>query len=292
MNKKISVIVNCYNGEKFLKRAIDSVFLQTYENWEIIFWDNCSTDSSVMIMRSYNDERIKIYQAKDKTLLYEARNLALEKCEGEYVCFLDCDDWYSPNKLQSQINLCNNENTKICYSNYWFVNSSKKINRVLYTKELPSGYIHSKIVNNYCIGILTVMIEKELLRSYLFNPDYHIIGDFDLLIRLSKDKKISSVQTPLAYYTWHGENESSKKTLLRIQELERWYKLSITNKLCSHSFYEEILYSKVIYYCSKKRKLRAINYFNQMKNSRRKIRAFIAIVFPSAIINYFRLQSN
>ena len=292
MNKKISIIVNCYNGEKFLKRAIDSIFAQNYDNWEIIFWDNCSTDNSVSTMRSYNDERIKVYQAKNKTLLYEARNLALQKCEGDYVCFLDCDDWYSPDKLQSQIYVCKNENTKICYSNYWFVNSSKKLKKILYTKKLPSGYIHNKIVNNYCIGILTVMIEKDLINNYLFNSEYHIIGDFDLLIRLSKNEKISSIQTPLAYYSWHGENESSKKSLLRIKELERWFKLSIKKKLCSQSFHEEILYSKVIYYSSIKRKLSAIKYFIQMKNSLRKIKALITIILPFAIINYFRLQSN
>ena len=61
-NPLVSVIINCYNGEKYLREAIDSVIAQTYSNWEIIFWDNQSTDSSAEIVKSYNDDRIKYYR--------------------------------------------------------------------------------------------------------------------------------------------------------------------------------------------------------------------------------------
>jgi len=66
----VSVIVNCFNGEKFLKKAIQSILDQTYQNFEIIFWDNKSTDNSAKIIKSYNDDRIKYYYANDFTKLY------------------------------------------------------------------------------------------------------------------------------------------------------------------------------------------------------------------------------
>lgn len=81
----ISIIINCFNGERFLREAIDSVIAQTYSNWELIFWDNQSTDSTANIVRSYHDDRIRYFYAPEHTSLGEARNLALEKL---MVCIL------------------------------------------------------------------------------------------------------------------------------------------------------------------------------------------------------------
>ena len=87
----VSVIINCYNGEKFLSEAIDSIYAQTYTNWEIIFWDNASIDSSAAIAKSYN-KKLKYYKAKLTTTLSHARFEAIKKAEGKYLSFLDCDD--------------------------------------------------------------------------------------------------------------------------------------------------------------------------------------------------------
>ena len=71
----VSVIINCFNGEKYLLEALDSVITQTYNNWEIIFWDNQSTDKSAEIFKSYKDSRLKYYYASSHAdILYEARN--------------------------------------------------------------------------------------------------------------------------------------------------------------------------------------------------------------------------
>ena len=78
----VSVIMNCYNGERYLEEAIDSIIDQTYNNWELIFWDNQSTDKSANIFKKYNDKRLKYYYSNKHTLLYEARNFALKKSKG------------------------------------------------------------------------------------------------------------------------------------------------------------------------------------------------------------------
>ena len=74
----VSIIMNCYNGAKFLEEAIDSIYTQTYSNWEIVFWDNASTDDSASIAKSY-DDRLKYHLALETTPLGEARDLALKK---------------------------------------------------------------------------------------------------------------------------------------------------------------------------------------------------------------------
>lgn len=78
----VSVIMNCYNGEKYLHEAIKSVLSQTYSNWEIIFWDNCSSDDSSKIFKSYKDSRLKYFSAPSHEVLYCARNYAVEKKQG------------------------------------------------------------------------------------------------------------------------------------------------------------------------------------------------------------------
>ena len=95
----VSVIMNCYNSDSYLKEAIDSIYAQTYSNWEIIFWDNASTDKSSDIAKSY-DNKVKYYKAESTTSLGEARFLAVEKSIGEYLAFLDCDDYWLPEKLK------------------------------------------------------------------------------------------------------------------------------------------------------------------------------------------------
>ena len=100
----ISIIINCYNGEKFLKNAIRSVLNQTYKNWEIIFFDNNSKDKSVKILKGFKDKRIKFYSTQNKNLLplYKARNLATQKAKGRFITFLDVDDtWKKINFLSN-----------------------------------------------------------------------------------------------------------------------------------------------------------------------------------------------
>jgi len=84
---KISVIMNCYNGARFVKEAIDSVYAQTFKDWEIVFWDNASTDGTAEIARSY-DSRLRYFRAERNTPLGRARNLAMERATGDWIAFV------------------------------------------------------------------------------------------------------------------------------------------------------------------------------------------------------------
>ena len=222
----ISVIINCYNGEKFLKNAIRSVLNQTYKNWEIIFFDNNSKDKSVKILKEFKDKRIKFYSSQNKDLLplYKARNLAIQKAKGKFITFLDVDDTWKKNKLSEQLNLSNKYPfIKIFYSNYDIFNQENKKSFLKYDYELPSGYITQSLLNDYCIGILTVFIDKKIFKKYKFNEKYNVIGDFDLLIKLSNKFKIISVQKSLAVYRVHKKNYS-KNIRIYLNEMLFWIK--------------------------------------------------------------------
>ena len=163
----ISIVINCHNGGQFLEECLNSIFNQTYQNWEIIFLDNVSNDNSIEILSKFSDKRIRYYKTDRLEDLYKARNLAVEKCNGKYVSFLDTDDMWSPEKLEKQINfLERNQKFKVVFSNYYFLKDN--IKEIKHKKNLPTGLITQELLNNYSIGILTVLLERDIFTKIKF----------------------------------------------------------------------------------------------------------------------------
>jgi len=226
----VSVIMNCYNGEEYLNESIQSIVQQNYKNWEIIFWDNQSTDNSAKIFKSYQDKRFKYFYASSHTTLYKARNLAIEKSEGEFISFLDTDDTWSKQKLEIQIPYFNNADVGVVFSNLW-VQSKKGKKKLYIKKKLPRGKIYNELINSYTVGILTSVIRKIFYTKLQkkFDDRFLIIGDFDLFLRLSKMYIFESIQKPLAFYRLHGKNLSIVRKEREIQEFEIWLKENKSN---------------------------------------------------------------
>ena len=120
-NSLVSIIINCFNGEKYLNEALVSVLSQSYNNWEVIFWDNQSNDSSASIFKSFKDKRFKYFYADSHTSLYKARNLAIEKSKGDFIAFLDTDDLWDQNKLKLQMHYFSNSEVGAVFSNLWML---------------------------------------------------------------------------------------------------------------------------------------------------------------------------
>ena len=221
----ISVIINCHDGEKYLHKSVGSILSQSYKNFEIIFWDNNSTDRSKKIIKGFGDNRIKYFENKKFRKLYESRNLAIKKAKGKYISFLDVDDWWTKDKLKKQVSLIKkNKNIKILYSNFFIFNQEKKKKYLKTKQKLLSGMITKDIIANYTIGILTIMIKKDIFKKFKFNPKYEIISDFDFFSKLSLNYPFYAIQKPLAYYRVHDKNFSKKKSSLYIEEIKDWLK--------------------------------------------------------------------
>ena len=119
MNDKVSIIMPCYNSEKFIKDAIESVLKQTYQNWELIIIDDNSTDNSTIIVESYKrkDFRIKLLKNSNNTRMPATpRNIGILSANGRYIAFLDSDDIWYPSKLENQIPLFKDEKCAVVYS--------------------------------------------------------------------------------------------------------------------------------------------------------------------------------
>ncbi|MDX9744256.1 MAG: glycosyltransferase [Arcobacteraceae bacterium] len=224
----VSVIMNCYNSDKYLNEAIDSVIVQTYQNWEIIFWDNQSTDKSADIVRSYNDERIKYFYAPKHTLLGEARNLAIDKAKGEWFGILDCDDvWYS-NKLEVQLKNVSDDIGMI-YSRAEFLiegngsNSymAKSIKKSYYPKrkKLPSGDIFSELLYDCFIPLPSVLIKKSLfIKVGGIDGSLKVAEDYDIFLKIAHLFKVKSDDMILCKYRVHDNNLSHENIEVTFSE--------------------------------------------------------------------------
>ena len=224
MDKKVSVIVNCHNGEKYLNNCILSIINQKYKNLELIFFDNSSSDNSKKIINQYQDSRIRYFYSDTKLPLYSARNEAIQKSTGSLIAFLDVDDWWDENYLLSKKDFFNDTSLDYFYSNvliyYEKENKYTKYNKFY----LPNGKIYKYLANNYFIIISGLIIKKKILeKENYFNKDYNIIGDYDLVMRISKYAKAKSFNEPLIFYRVHDNNFSKLNNKIYYYEYKDWF---------------------------------------------------------------------
>jgi len=211
MEGKFSILMNCYNGEEFLKEAIDSVYNQSYSDWEIIFIDNSSTDKSAEIARSY-DDRLKYYKTPRFMTLCEARVFAFDFIDGDYLTVLDVDDVYLENRLEEHAKaFSKNEEIGLIYSNTIFFNSEKE--HLYYNKRMPSGNIFGELLKRYFLSFETVSLRLKLLRSknLYFSPKYNVCSDMELFIKTSLHTKALYIDKPLAKWRYGHVSESDRK---------------------------------------------------------------------------------
>ncbi len=290
----VSVIMNCFNGEQFIGDAVESILTQTYENWELIFWDNQSTDGSADVINSYEDERIKYFCSENHTILYEARGYAYAKTRGELIAFLDVDDTWLPEKLEKQVGLFEDKEIGFVCSNYYKWDSEKN-NRVLaFSDTLPGGYVLDELLNQYFIGMLTLVLRRESFESMeiQFDPRFHIIGDFDLVIRMASKWKLGVVQSPLACYRIHLNNESRKQRHRIVRETLEWYREYEKDQIIGASKYLKkvklrIAYVKAIALILDHQKISALKCLGTMTLAD-SIKTIIAVIIPLRIIKILR----
>jgi len=218
--------MNCHNGENFLREAIDSVYRQSYKNWEIIFWDNASTDSSSSIAQSY-DPKVRYFISNKKTSLGLARNQALGKANGKYIAFLDCDDIYMPEKIKVQVSKMQLTNAALSYGSWIKINGEGQEIKEYKCNE-HFGDVFDSLFLKYNVNFQTLMINKQVVDASLltfdasltFSPDYKLV----MLITYS-NKNILVISDFLSKYRVHDE------ALSRHSKKEKYIEFSETTSI-------------------------------------------------------------
>lgn len=219
----VSVIMNCYNGTQYLREALDSVLAQTFTDWELVFWDNRSTDDSAAIFKTYMDERFRYFLASEHTPLGRARHLAVEQARGEWIAFLDCDDLWLPTKLEQQVIIIRQEGAELglVYGRSWmFVDEGGRDTRVAKElrvtehrgppQRLVEGNIFPQLLKGNFIYVLTAMVRRSAYWSVGgIDSSLKQAEDFDLWVKICKVFKARAVQEVIGCYRIHASNVSN-----------------------------------------------------------------------------------
>ena len=215
-NALVSIITPCYNCEQYVHEMVQSVQNQTYENWELIVVDDASTDESVAIIENYasNDHRIKVIRLKKNRGTGIARNTALEYATGKYISFLDADDLWKPNKLETQVNFLLINDLPFTFSYYECINEDGKALNI--TVEAPKTLSYRQLFFCNYVGNLTGIYDVDYFGKISICNTRKRQDWIMWLTVLQRLKVAQPVPQSLAYYrVRHNSLSASKLDLVK-----------------------------------------------------------------------------
>jgi glycosyltransferase involved in cell wall biosynthesis len=273
---KVSVILPCYNGARWISQAIESILAQTYKDFELIIIDDGSTDNSREIISSYlYDERVRYIYQEHKGFS-AALNRGIRESRGEFIGFLGQDDLYMPNKLQIQVKYFNvHKDVNLVHSNYCFIDSSGRIIGVSNIK-IPKFSSRRKLIeyifiNNF-IGFETVLVKRRCFDEVgLFDERMAGFSDHDMWLRIAGEFNIAYINSVLVKKREHGlqfskvalEKCSLDEFLLTIKAIKRYpFLKKIVRKKLANLYYiwGIAMLKKRVYEEAKQKFFRTIQY--------------------------------
>jgi len=217
---QISIIIPTYNHANFIGKAIKSLINQTYKNWEAIIIDNRSKDQTKKIIKTFNDPRIKYFEIDNNGIIAKSRNLGIKMSKGEWIAFLDSDDWWTEDKLE----LCmNNINDKVDFI-YHDLETIDNQTKFFYKKKSYKGrelkkpifndLLFSTIKEGNAIGNSSAMVRKSIIKKIGgLDEDTNLIGseDYNTWLRISQiTDQFKYLKKILGYILIHETNVSKK----------------------------------------------------------------------------------
>lgn len=239
-NPLISIIIPTYNRASLIAETLDNLLEQTYKHWECIIVDDGSIDNTLDILKEYSkkDERLKYYQRPEnkKKGANTCRNYGFEVSKGDYIQFLDSDDFISSNKLEAQVKVINEQSdVSVLTSKYGFfeksIHQSKIVNNKVYFKNYKDGFSLLEDIGRsggyfpvhcYLVKRDILLIAGKWDESLLVNQD----GELFCRVLLNS-KNIVFAENAIAYYrTNSGANVSASNTIEKaLSRINSWKKI-------------------------------------------------------------------
>lgn len=239
MTPLISIVLSNHNGSPLLKQTIDSVVNQTYKNWELIIYDDCSSDNSKDIIESYQDERIKAHFADNHEHMVYGFNYGITHSTGEFIARIDSDDIWVSSKLEKQLDIFQ-EHPELG-AVFSLVTMIDEHNKVLTEKDTErvrwfevanksqAEWLRYFFFNGSCLCHTTAFIPRKVLNEVgLYDLSLIQIHDYELWVRITKKYPIHVIQERLTKYRWmsDGSNASSPvRNIMRRSNFEFSYVL-------------------------------------------------------------------
>ena len=205
MDYLVSIIMPAYNTGKYIKDSIDSVLAQTYENWELIIVDDCSTDDTEQILGSYTDPRIRFLQNEKNSGAAVSRNYGLREAKGRWIAFLDSDDTWHPEKLEKQVRFMEETGYKFTYTDYRIQLNGTWLPYVYYGPDK----VNKRKMKDYCyFSTITVMYDREYVGLIQIEP-VRKNNDYAMWLRIIEKTPCYRLPECLSYYIKHDGSISS-----------------------------------------------------------------------------------
>lgn len=229
-SRLVSIITPSFNCSKYIRDCISSVLSQTYDDWEMIITDDCSTDDTIDIINEYvkKDSRITLYTLSQNSGAGVARNNSIKHARGRYIAFLDSDDKWMPEKLEKQIAFMQKNKCVLSYTSRLICNEENEVKGIIIAPK------HQTFFNNICddkIGFSTMIYDtKNIGKMYM--PTIRKRQDWCMVIQiLKKCKTAYGMKEPLSYYRKGQQSLSKEKSSLFkynlqvYQEMLKWPKI-------------------------------------------------------------------
>jgi glycosyltransferase involved in cell wall biosynthesis len=243
MQPEVSVIIPTYNRADYLKKSVQSVLDQTFDDFEIIIINNYSTDNTLDVIHAFNDDRIKVINFKNDGIIAKSRNQGIMQSVGKYIAFLDDDDLWCPDKLEIQIKyLESHPEFDLVYSNALIIDEhGNKKGLLKNPTKAKTGKIFLDLLYENFVPVLTVLMKKEIVETNgLLNedPSVRAAEDYEYWLRASLQYNFGYIDKPLTLYRIHSEGVSMaiNRPLLRQKTLQ----YLIFNSELPEEYYEEI----------------------------------------------------
>lgn len=221
-SKRVSVVIPVYNREKYIQQTIQSVLDQSYSDVELIVVDDGSTDGSKELIEQFGARLMLLTHEGGRNFGQSASiNLALEHITGEYVAILDSDDYWHPNKVESQVRFLEERpELSLVYSNGKVVDENGKTLHAFYSPDhqkehTPEAYL---LEGYFLLPNNSLMKSSVLRKTGLFDESLRAAQDYDMGIRVTEVAKFGYLNEQLFYYRRHDESISGKKTLMMWQD--------------------------------------------------------------------------
>ncbi len=205
-NPNISVLMSCFNSEKYIRNSVESILNQTYENFEFLIMDDFSSDNTFNILKNYEleDQRVKVFGNSQNLGLTKSLNILINKSKGSFIARQDADDISKSKRLDHQIKFLKSTNFRCCTTRAEIKGSSKLIPKYSYI--FPNNII-AKFKNPFIHG--TLFIEKNLMlemggydERFVYSQDYKLFSDM-----LTKKEKVKIIKKP--FYVLNTKNNLS-----------------------------------------------------------------------------------
>ena len=218
---KASVLLPVYNGQDFLKDACDSVFAQSFTDFELLAIDDGSTDDSLSILNSYNDPRMIIHRNESNLGLIATLNKGIDLARGEYIIRMDADDMSLPDRFAEQISFMD-ENPEVVISGTLYEHLDDPSVAIIKQPNDPEE-IKCRLFFHTVLAHPTVIYRREdmISNGLYYNAEYKHAEDFELWVRASRLVKISNLGKVLLRYRHHADQVSRTHSDIQISNLNR-----------------------------------------------------------------------